>query len=161
MAAAALHFALWHRAPLKALGAIHAALLILPLSYFLALFVGVPYLYAMHRLGILNIGSMALGGLLLGLAVGFGIGVMLFPLWDWYARFFYLTLGGLCGLTIALAYWLIWFLSPGRWARNGRSSPVIGEQPSQPPLPRRQVPFEPVPGHADHRRQSDSIEARD
>ena len=114
MAAAALHFALWHRDPAKSLGALHAALLILPLSYFLTLFVGLPYLYGMRRLGILNIVSMTAGGLVLGLSVGFGVGVMLFPLWDWYARFFYVSLGGLCGLMVALAYWLIWSASSRR-----------------------------------------------
>ena len=112
--AAAFHFALWHRELSNAYAALYAALLILPLSFFLTLFVGVPYLYGMQRLGILNILSMTVGGLLLGLAVGFGIGVILFPLWDWYARFFYVSLGALCGLAVSLAYWLIWFMTRRR-----------------------------------------------
>lgn len=112
--AAALHFAAWHRELATAAGALHAALVILPLSYSLTLFIGVPYLFGLRRLGVLNVASMAAGGVCLGLGTGYAIGVALFPLWDWYARFFYLSLGGLCGLSVALAYWLVRLLSPRR-----------------------------------------------
>lgn len=104
---AAIHFGAWHRNPEAAVAALHAALLILPLSYFLTLFVGLPFLAGMRRLGLLNAASIGAGGLILGLAVGFLIGIVLFPLWDWYARLFYLTLGGSCGLGVALSYLLI------------------------------------------------------
>lgn len=111
---AAIHFGAWHRDPEAAVAALHAALLILPLSYFLTLFVGLPFLAGMRRLGLLNPVSAGAGGMILGLGVGFLIGITLFPLWDWYARFFYLSLGGLCGLAVALTYWLIWIIQPGR-----------------------------------------------
>lgn len=100
--AAAIHLGLWHWNAEAAVGALYAALVILPLSYSLALLVGLPCLFALHRFGLLNTVSMSAGGLILGLLVGFIIGVVLFPLWDWYARFFYLSMGALCGLSVGL-----------------------------------------------------------
>ncbi len=108
--AAALHLGIWHWSPEPAAGALYIALVILPLSYFLTLFAGIPYLYGMRRLGLLNAASINLGALVLGLMVGFIVGVALFPLWDWYARFFYLTLGGICGLAVGLTYSLVHFV---------------------------------------------------
>lgn len=101
--AAAIHLGLWHWNAEAAMGALYAALVILPLSYGLTLLVGLPCLFALHRFGLLNTASMSAGGLILGLVVGFVIGVVLFPLWDWYARFFYLSMGALCGVSVGLA----------------------------------------------------------
>jgi hypothetical protein len=101
--AAAIHLSLWHWNTEAASGALYAALVILPLSYSLTFLVGLPCLFALHRFGLLNTTSMCAGGLILGLLVGFLIGVTLFPLWDWYARSFYLSMGALCGVSVGLA----------------------------------------------------------
>lgn len=109
--AAALHLGIWHWDMESAAGALYASLIILPLSYSLTVLVGLPYLFGLCRLGMLNAASISAGGMALGLIVGFVIGIALFPLWDWYARFFYLTLGGICGLAVGLAYWVIHLLT--------------------------------------------------
>lgn len=109
--AAALHLALWHWDASKAVGALYASFLTVPLSYGLTFFLGVPYLFGMRRLGLLTAGSTIGGALFAGLTLGFLVGVSLFPLWDWYGRLFYLSLGGMCGASVGLAYWAIWKLA--------------------------------------------------
>jgi len=105
--AAALHFAVWSWDPGAAGAVVQAALIILPLSYSLSLLVGLPYLYWLHRRGLLNFAFAFGGATLLGLFTGLVIGVALFPPWDWYGRVFYITLGGTCGMGVGLAYPLV------------------------------------------------------
>lgn len=105
--AAALHFAAWNWDLSAAWGAVYAALVILPLSYSLALLVGLPYLYWLNRLGLLNFAFAFGGATLVGLLTGLAIGVSLFPTWDVYGRLFYVSLGGVCGMAVGLTYPLI------------------------------------------------------
>lgn len=101
--AAALHLALWHWNAAAAQAALPAALVILPLSYSLSYVVGIPCVHALHRLGILNAPSVGLAGMIAGTVVGAVVALSMFPMWDWYARFFYLSMGALCGVSVGLA----------------------------------------------------------
>lgn len=117
--AAALYLALWHWDTGAARAALPAALTLLPLSYSLSWLVGIPYLYALDRLGLLGLPSLALGGTVLGFAVGTMVALALFPTWDWYARLFYIGLGPVCGAAVASGYGLLAML-------RGRARPGTG-----------------------------------
>lgn len=109
--AAGLYFAAWHL-DWSALAALpHAALVIVPVGYSLSWLAGIPYLYALHRFGLMGWTGLAAGGLLVGTAVGTIVALMLFPAWDWHPRLFYLGLGATCGATVGLVYWASWRLA--------------------------------------------------
>lgn len=112
--AAAVHLVLWFGDPAKAEGALYAALVLLPLSYSIALLFGLPLLYGLRRLEMLTLPIALLGALATGLAVGATVAVALFPPHDWYGRLFYISLGAFCGVGVALAYWpFVWWRGRG------------------------------------------------
>lgn len=116
--AAAAYFAAWHWDTGAAWAAREASLVLLPLSYSFAWLAGIPYVYLLDRLALLGLPSLILGGTVLGLAVGTVVAVVLFPTWDWYARFFYIGLGPVCGAAVGSGYGLL--AMPGYRARRWR-----------------------------------------